>query len=95
MVGHLQQENGQLKAKLRGGVAEVRVTIVTVIIVTVPIITVIVITILIMITPPTLNTVSEICITTSPTSVYHDHLQNRLNRWREECRNWWHSTRPR
>ena len=49
MVGHLQQENGQLKAKLRGGVAEVRVTIVTVIIVTVPIINVI--TSLIMITP--------------------------------------------
>ena len=59
MVGHLQQENGQLKAKLRGGVAEVRVTIVTVIIVTVPIITVIFIIILIMITPPTLNTGGE------------------------------------
>ena len=54
MVSHLQQENGQLKAKLRGGVAEVRVTIVTVIIVTVPIITVIII-ILIMITPPTVT----------------------------------------
>ena len=49
MVGHLQQENGQLKAKLRGGVAEV----------TVPIITVIIIIILIMITPPTLNTGGE------------------------------------
>ena len=54
MVGHLQQENGQLKAKLRGGVAEVRVTMVTV-----PIITVIFIIILIMITPPTLNTGGE------------------------------------
>ena len=54
MVGHLQQENGQLKAKLRGGVAEVRVTIVTF-----PIITVIFIIILIMITPPTLNTGGE------------------------------------
>ena len=54
MVGHLQQENGQLKAKLRGGVAEVRVTMVIV-----PIITVIFIIILIMITPPTLNTGGE------------------------------------